>query len=214
MKYSAQGNTTRQRILEGAAKLFAEKGFTETSVRELANEVGLNSASLYNHFSSKNAILEFMLEDYSIYNTDIFESRDIHGILKENPTADGIIACLQTGFDPNRLEYFLRVLCVLLQEQLRNPIVRSFVSDHIILRAEKNIKKIITALEEIGVLRLDTDPDYWMKVTSSLFYTFATRMMLGIGDNSPEFVGKGMMEMLKNTFEIMLIQCGVEKPVI
>ena len=211
MIYSSDKDTTKQKILTCAAILFAEKGFTETTTRELAEAVGIKAASLYNHFPSKTAILEHMLEDYRIYNTDVFEDRNVSQILRENPTSDGILACLQTHFPPERAEYFLKVLCVLLQEQLRNPIVRSYMSEYFILRSQRNIKKVIDVLQELGVVRQDAESDYWSKVASSLFYAFASRMMLGIGDNAPNFTGMGMVEMLKYTFDMMLEKCGTAK---
>ena len=205
MSYGSKGDITKWKILEGAAGLFAEKGYTETSIRELAKAADLkNPASLYHHFPTKNAILEFMLEDYTESTIDVFEHRNISGILRENPTAKGVLACYQTVFPADRTMYYLNVLCVLLQEQLRNPLVRDYVSEQIILRAEVNTGKIIAALKELGIIRQDTDPDYWMKAVSSLFYSFAVRMMLGVGDNAPGFKGMGMMGMLEQTFANLL----------
>jgi len=211
MELNSYGKNSRQRILDCAASLFAERGFTETSIRKLASEVGMKGSSLYNHFSSKNAILEHMLDDYSRHNTDIFSKKNIRQILLENPTPEGILACLQLNFPQERQEYYLKVLCVLLQEQLRNPIVCKYMSENFILRSEHNIRSIIGILVEYKVLRKDTDADYWMKIISSLFFSFATRMMLGIGDSSPGFTGKGMGELLKSTFDLMFKTCGVTK---
>ena len=209
MATSSNRNTTKQRILECAAKLFAEKGFTETTTREMALALGLNSASLYYHFTSKNAILEHMMEDYSTYNTDAFKNKNISQILKENPTTEGILSCLQLSFPPERRDYYIKILCVLLQEQLRNSIVRTYISDNIIQNAERNVGTIINVLKELGFLRLDTDPDYWMKVHSSLMYSFAIRMMLGIGDNAPDFVGMSMAELLRHNYDLMFEKCGI-----
>jgi AcrR family transcriptional regulator len=78
MSNSLQGSPTKQRILDTAADLFAKKGFTETTVRELTKAIGFkNPASIYHHFQSKNAILEHLLNDYTVLNIDIFESVDI-----------------------------------------------------------------------------------------------------------------------------------------
>ena len=212
MGQNSQISTTKQRILDCAAQLFSEKGFTETSIRELIRAADLkNPASLYSHFLSKNAILEHMLKDYAEYNAEFFENRDIFGQLMENPTATGMLDCLQTRFPPEKEAYYLKVLCVMLQEQLRNPIARNFVSEQIVLRAEKSISTIISGLKKLGVIRQDTDPDYWTKIASSLYYSFAARMMLGIGDNTPEFTGMGMNELLQHTFEVMLEKCGVDE---
>ncbi|GGE99196.1 TetR/AcrR family transcriptional regulator [Hymenobacter cavernae] len=48
----------RQLILDEAAKLFKERGFSGTSMRDLGAQVGMEAASMYNHISSKDEILE------------------------------------------------------------------------------------------------------------------------------------------------------------
>ncbi len=49
---------TRQRILQAAAALFAERGFDGTSMKALAARVGLSDAALYYYFRSKHEVLE------------------------------------------------------------------------------------------------------------------------------------------------------------
>jgi TetR/AcrR family transcriptional regulator, cholesterol catabolism regulator len=57
IKSKANG-TKKETILEEAAILFHEKGFSATSMRDLAEHVGVEAASLYNHIHSKSEILE------------------------------------------------------------------------------------------------------------------------------------------------------------
>lgn len=54
----------RKLILDIAAKLFARGGYSATTVRDIADEAGILSGSLYHHFSSKEAIIREVLEDY------------------------------------------------------------------------------------------------------------------------------------------------------
>ena len=49
--------TTRERILAIALDLFTRKGYAETSLREIAAELGFSKAALYYHFASKQDIL-------------------------------------------------------------------------------------------------------------------------------------------------------------
>lgn len=49
--------TRKEEIHFAAAKLFGEKGFTASSVRDIANAVGIGAASLYNHMGSKDELL-------------------------------------------------------------------------------------------------------------------------------------------------------------
>lgn len=53
---------TRRRILDAAAKLFREKGFAGTSQRDIASSCGMQPASLYYHFSSKDDVLTEVLD--------------------------------------------------------------------------------------------------------------------------------------------------------
>lgn len=48
---------TAERILLTALDRFAEHGFGATSIRDIAGDLGLNSATLYSHFANKEKIL-------------------------------------------------------------------------------------------------------------------------------------------------------------
>ena len=54
----------RERILTSAAALFARKGVKATTVREIADEVGMLSGSLYHHFESKEAMVDEIITSY------------------------------------------------------------------------------------------------------------------------------------------------------
>jgi AcrR family transcriptional regulator len=53
---------TKERIFEASIDLFAQKGFDATSMREIAESVGIKKASMYSHFKSKGEILEEILK--------------------------------------------------------------------------------------------------------------------------------------------------------
>jgi len=54
---------TRTRILDISAELFARKGFTGTSISDIAGELGTTTAALYYHFPSKADILAGLLAE-------------------------------------------------------------------------------------------------------------------------------------------------------
>jgi AcrR family transcriptional regulator len=54
----------RERILTSAAELFARRGVAATTVRQIADEVGILSGSLYHHFESKEAIVDEIVSTY------------------------------------------------------------------------------------------------------------------------------------------------------
>jgi len=54
---------TRSKIIEEASKLFADKGYSAASVRNIASAVGIRESAIYNHFESKLAILIAFIEN-------------------------------------------------------------------------------------------------------------------------------------------------------
>jgi AcrR family transcriptional regulator len=55
---------TRERIQSIALELFAEQGYEKTSLREIAERLGVTKAALYYHFRSKEDIVRSFIEDY------------------------------------------------------------------------------------------------------------------------------------------------------
>jgi AcrR family transcriptional regulator len=53
---------TRQLILDTAERLFAARGVEGIAVRDLAREMGITASSLYNHFPSKQALYDAVIE--------------------------------------------------------------------------------------------------------------------------------------------------------
>lgn len=59
---NADGQRTRQLILDAALDLFADKGYFGTSLRDVAAAVGVRESALYNYFAGKDALFEALLE--------------------------------------------------------------------------------------------------------------------------------------------------------
>jgi AcrR family transcriptional regulator len=55
---------TRNKILEKAFGLFIDKGFTDVSLNELSESVGISKAGFYHYFKSKDELLEEVIKKY------------------------------------------------------------------------------------------------------------------------------------------------------
>ena len=53
---------TKERILETALELFAQNGYLGTSMNDIAGKLGLTKAALYKHYTSKQEILDRIIE--------------------------------------------------------------------------------------------------------------------------------------------------------
>ncbi len=59
-----RGRETRSRLRELALQLFAEQGYEQTSLREIAERLGVTKAALYYYYKSKEDIVRDLVEDY------------------------------------------------------------------------------------------------------------------------------------------------------
>jgi AcrR family transcriptional regulator len=50
----------KEQILQTSAKMFKDRGYASTSMRDIATELGIEAASLYHHIKSKEEILEII----------------------------------------------------------------------------------------------------------------------------------------------------------
>src|ERR1700751_4373166 len=62
--HAGRRGDTRARIQQVALELFAEQGYERTSLREIAERLGVTKAALYYHFKSKEDIVRSFIEDY------------------------------------------------------------------------------------------------------------------------------------------------------
>ena len=69
---------TKQRILEKSLELFSTKGYDAVSVGEIAKAVGIKAPSLYNHFPSKQAIFDAIVESTAAQYEADTDRIDIH----------------------------------------------------------------------------------------------------------------------------------------
>ncbi len=77
----------RERILDSAFALFSTKGFTETSMRDIADAVGIKAASLYNHFSGKQELFEALIKRETGYVEEQLKSLGAMASPDDDPRA-------------------------------------------------------------------------------------------------------------------------------
>jgi len=78
-------SSRKYEILSAAAKLFRKRGFQATSLKDIAQEVGMEAPSLYNHIDSKNDILKSLLLDIAsqfVSGINDIDSASLTGIEK------------------------------------------------------------------------------------------------------------------------------------
>ncbi len=61
-------SNTKEKILNVSLKLFAQKSYNGASIREIAKEIGIRESAIYNHFQSKDEILNEIISSFSKRN--------------------------------------------------------------------------------------------------------------------------------------------------
>ncbi len=72
---ASKNGTKKDAITHKAAALFRKKGFTAASMRELADNIGVEASSLYNHIGSKSELLQTICfkvaNDFTIHLNEV-----------------------------------------------------------------------------------------------------------------------------------------------
>lgn len=85
----------RDELLEVAARVFARKGFANATVRDIGEEAGILSGSLYHHFESKDAILEDLLRN--LYDEMEAGYREV--VDRDLPGDETVVELMACGYD-------------------------------------------------------------------------------------------------------------------
>lgn len=87
---------TRNKIIDAAKALFAEKGFDDTNTNRIASHAGLSIGSVYAHFTNKWEIFHTILEDFS---SEVFEylKESIQKIIEDQNSLTDAIEVLIHG---------------------------------------------------------------------------------------------------------------------
>lgn len=83
-------SSPKGKLLAKAAHLFRERGYERTTVRDIAKEVGIQSGSIFHHFSSKEEILKAVMVEAIHYNI----ARMRAALAKKKSTTDKLLALI------------------------------------------------------------------------------------------------------------------------
>ncbi|MCF6470111.1 TetR/AcrR family transcriptional regulator [Nonomuraea sp. MG754425] len=150
---SGSASERRDHLVKLAAELFARKGFQATTVREIADEAGILSGSLYHHFDSKETIVDEVLSTFlddliARYRAALDTDADPRTVLSE---------MVRIGF--GTLEPHRAAITVMQNDW---NYLRQFERFNYLVKAEDEVEQIwvsqIKAGQAAGLFRKDVDP--------------------------------------------------------
>ena len=140
-------DSTRERILDSALTVFAEKGYAGATTRGIARKARVNEVTLFRRFGSKKALFaavvteRFPLAQIS-QRVSVDEDLPVEELLVGNARA--VLSVLRS----NR-----HMFMMILGDVWRSPIAREAVSEHGIERGVQMVEGMIRTLMDQGRLR-------------------------------------------------------------
>ena len=145
-----RGRDTRHQILDASLRLFSERGFARTTVRDIARVAGITDAAIYYHFASKRDLLEALFEERGILPA----IQELEQLSTELPLRDMLLDIARRAMlvmQQNR--EFLRLVFM---ESLGSEPGAMEEARSVIERWEQGVARVLRAYMERGqVRRLD-----------------------------------------------------------
>lgn len=154
--------STKDKIIDISIDLFSKNGYPETSIRDIAREAKIKTSSIYYYFESKEAILDYILDDYIKIVSESRHRRRWHAekdsIIadKSKISAKEIMNLLFSRFEEQNFVRYRKMVKIICSETVRNSDVREY------FRYQNNdsfeyIKSVLDYLLDAGkILKCDT----------------------------------------------------------
>ena len=179
---------TKQRILDEALKLFSAKGYDSVSVGEIAKAVGIKAPSLYNHFPSKQAIFDAIVESTAaqyeadtskvdIHVQDVDKDIPIFSEITEDFLFEKVKQIFAYSIHNEQISRFRRMMTI---EQFRSPELAALYSERYVDRMLSYHAGIFRALIASGEI-VAADPD-----ALAMMYVAPVLTLIALCDRQPE----------------------------
>ncbi len=149
--------TTKEKILDEALTLFAEKGYDGTSMDLIAERVGIKGPSLYKHYKGKEEILNALIDAAEERYEEYFGSEKNIGMLPKDKEEFVQVTMGKIAFTM-RDPMIRRIRMFLVQEQFRNDRLAEITTRHQLYGIQRMYARIIEAMMNEGLFTRD-DPE-------------------------------------------------------
>lgn len=202
---------TKQKIIDKALELFAAHGYDAVSVGEIAKAVGIKAPSLYNHYPSKQAIFDAIVEStakqyeadtgkINIHVQNVAQDISTFTGITEDALFEKVRQIFVYSLHNETIRNFRRMMTI---EQFRSPELANLYSKRYVERMIDYHAGIFRALIAVGEIPAE-DPD-----TLAMMYVAPVLTLIGICDRQPEKEGE-CLEKLKSHVSLFfrMVHCG------
>lgn len=149
------GEDRRERIIDAAMRVFAQKGFSKATNRDVAREAGITTGLIYYYFENKEALLKAVLGERSPFQ--ITEQMPPEAL--EQPPAIFLPMLIQRVLMIVENEQFVNILRMILPEVLHNPGTAS-IALGFFKRVLDFLSRYLNIQIKKGTVRADINPEF------------------------------------------------------
>lgn len=186
-----KGETTRIAIEDAAVKLFMERGYHATSMRQIAEHTGLALGGIYNHFSSKEELFEAIIVDKHPYKKILPLILEAQGDTAEDFLKNAMrIVITELGREP----YYLKLMMIEFVE---------FSGGHGAAMLKEIMPKVFPVFEEIVKTRNNlrvTNPAVLMRSFFGMVVSYFITEMVISNSIISDLMPKNSMEIYTDIF--------------
>lgn len=183
-----EGIPTKERILHHAIELFAIKGYEAVSVRELTRGLGLNEASLYNHYTSKEELLLAIFRRFEELLTTL-PLQKAEQLPPAPRDSAGLVQYLQMGgrafFARQGTETQL-IWRILMMSQYSQPRARDQVKSAILELPRQHFGGILKDMKAAGRLPAGCDCESGARIIAAVYIEYTLRAILDATWGEPD----------------------------
>ena len=152
-------SATKERIFDTFVEMVSTLGYENVTIRDIAKKIGINAASIYYHFDSKDQILEYVYDYYAKYQYDTRKSVETMKEIIETADATEFIVNLFYTFETDDIKKYTRMILItkiIYMRLFQDPIANAMFTES----NANNAEYVMTILKHgIEINRLAADFD-------------------------------------------------------
>ncbi|AUB57513.1 TetR family transcriptional regulator [Methanobacterium sp. MZ-A1] len=179
---------TKERIFDVSIELFAAKGFDAVSVREIARGVGIRESSIYNHYPSKNAILD---DIFQYFEKELIKMRppEAQDPAKLNElTLDVFRERVKRTLNILKTPKMAKIFQISSSEQFRDERAKKIILHTLIKEPQQFTEKVLEKMVENGTIKPVNPKILSVEFQYPLFSLFLEYLLLRSEDSDTSTV--------------------------
>jgi len=201
---------TKELIFDAFLEMTSALGYENVSIRDIANKVGINSASLYYHFESKGRMLEYAYDYYSRHQFDNRTPVDAVKKLVETANADEIVRAFTYTFMAGDEKKYVRL--ILITKIIYMRLFQDQVANRMIAESNRNNAEYVESVLQYGINAGLIESDFDIKAFAELFIGSRVNMAIRAFADPGYIVGQYKQDMQVLALLARLLATAFKQP--